>query len=90
MNDDDDIRHDATHDRPAAGPAPDEPVTPAAFRAAGWDVTYNVFTRRGREGDFWVFEAVGRWFWASRDGEPAELTGMADVAARLKGAEGAR
>ena len=81
---DDDIKHDATHDKPAA----DEPVTPAAFRAAGWDVTYNVFTRAGREGDFWVFEAVGRWFWASREGDPAELTGMADVAARLKAAGG--
>ena len=79
---------DIKHDEPAAPEAaPDEPVTPAALRAAGWDVTYNVFTRKGREGDFWVFEAVGRWFWAAREGDPAELAGMADVAARLKAAD---
>ena len=82
-DDNDDTKHDATHDKPAT----DEPVTPAALRAAGWGVTYNVFTRKGREGDFWVFEAVGRWFWASREGDPVELAGMADVAARLKAAD---
>ena len=87
MNGDtDDDTTNAAHDKPAAEAARDEPVSPAGLRAAGWGVDYNVFTRKGREGDFHVFEAVGRWFWASRDGDPAELTGMAYVAVRLAAA----
>ena len=65
----------------------DDDITPDRLRMADWDGCYGLFTVDGREGDFRVFCCDEGWFWRSRDSTSAvRLTGMADVAARLKAA----
>ena len=65
----------------------DDAITPDRLRLAGWDDRFGVFARDGREDVFWLQRLAGTWLWLRRDRDPALLTGMADVAARLAAAE---
>ena len=62
-------------------------ITPDRLRVAGWDDRFGVYTREGREEQFWVQHVAGLWVWCGRSCEPATLAGMADVAARVAAAE---
>jgi len=62
----------------------DDTITPDRLCLAGWDDNGGgLFTRDGREMDFWVLCVAGSWMWLGRIVQPALLTGMADMTARL-------
>ena len=57
----------------------DREITPDLLRRADWDDRRGVFSPQGREGDYWLTTVAGRWVFAGRACDPAEVTTMGDV-----------
>ena len=56
----------------------DRDITPDLLRRADWDDRRGVFSPQFREKDYWLTHVAGRWVFAGRACDPAEVTTMGD------------
>ena len=57
----------------------DRDITVDRLRMADWDDRFGVFSPQGREEDYWLQHVGGRWLFAGRSCDAAEVTTMGDV-----------
>ena len=58
----------------------DRDITPDLLRRADWDDRFGVFSPWGRRADYWLTHVAGRWLFAGRACDAAEVATMGDVA----------